>query len=144
MRRAVTALMLAAALAACRKHDVALSGTLEVHDAWVRADPDTGSTTAAYLRFVNGTNDALTIAGFTSDAARSVELHRSSTDNAGAVHMAMDSAVHLAPHGTLVMQPGAYHLMLIGVTRPLQPGDHARIVMHVSNGSIVSTMARVR
>ncbi len=34
--------------------------------------------------------------------------------------------------------------MLVGTTEPLKPGMMVRISMHVSNGAIVSSTARVR
>ena len=132
------------ALLGCRNRDLERARTFEVHDAWVRADPDTGTVTAGYLRFVNGTDDSVVVSRFASDAARSVELHRSWADSAGIMHMTPENAAHLAPHATLVMQPGGYHLMLIGTTRPLGAGQRVRITMRLSSGAIVSTMARIR
>lgn len=132
------------ALLGCRNRELERARTFEVHDAWVRADPDSGTTTAAYLRFVNGTDDSVVVSRFASDDARAVELHRSWTDSTGIMHMSLVNAAHLAPHGTLVMQPGGYHLMLIGTTHSLRAGQRVRITMRLSSGAIVSTMARVR
>jgi len=129
--------------AACHRDAPISATTFELHDAWVRATPDSGSTTAAYIRFVNGTGDTIWVSRFSSDDAHTVELHQSS-DVAGEMHMAMFDSLAVAPNHSVTMRPGGYHLMLIGTTHALNPGAMVRIVMHLSNGAVVSTSARVR
>lgn len=131
-------------LIGCKRETRLHATTFETHDAWVRSAPDTGSTTAAYIRFVNGSPDTVVVSHFESDAARVVELHQSSTDDAGESHMAMQNALVIAPNHSLAMKPGGYHLMLIGTTESLPAGKLVRIVMHLSNGSIIATSARVK
>ena len=136
--------VLASALAGCHRGTHQQATTFEMEDAWVRAAPDSGSTTAAYIRFVNGTADTVVVSHFSSEDARVVELHESSTDSVGESHMAMRDSLVIAPAHTLVMRPGGYHLMLIGTTHGLTPGKMIRVVMHLSNGAIVATSARVQ
>lgn len=131
-------------LTGCHRDRARSAVTFELHDAWVRAAPDSGSTTAAYMRLVNGTADTVVVSRFTSDDARVVELHQSSIDSASSAHMTMRDSLVIAPSHIVVMKPGAYHLMLIGTKRNLQPGAMVRIVMRLSNGAIVSTSARVK
>ena len=138
------ALMLAIPLVgACHREPPISPTTFELHDAWVRATPDSGSTTAGYVRFVNGTADTVWVSRFSSDDAKTVELHQSS-DVAGEAQMAMVDSLAVAPAHSVAMRPGGYHLMLIGTTHALVPGTMVRIVMHLSSGAVVSTSARVR
>ena len=58
---------------------VAADTPLVLHDAWVRALPPTGTTTAAYLTVENTGDAAQSVAGFRADGAASVELHRTVT-----------------------------------------------------------------
>jgi hypothetical protein len=118
--------------------------TFELRDAWVRAVPDSGATTAAYLEFDNGTTGPVTISHFTSSDARVVELHRSFTDAEGEAHMTMLDSLVVPAGQTVTLKPGGYHLMLIGTTHPLVAGKLARLVMRLSDGSVVSTSARVK
>lgn len=144
MRTALGIAIGALCLTACHRDRALTAVTFELHDAWVRAAPDSGSTTAAYMRLVNGTTDTVVVSHFTSDDARVVELHQSSIDSTGDAHMTMRDSLVIAPSHIVVMKPGGYHLMLIGTTRGLEPGGMVRIVMHLSNGAIVSTSARVK
>lgn len=118
--------------------------TFEMSDAWVRATPDSGATTAAYLEFDNGTASPVTVSHFTSGDAQVVELHRSFTDAEGESHMSMLDSLVIPPGQTVLLKPGGYHLMLIGTTHALVAGKLARLVMSVSDGSVVSTSARVK
>lgn len=118
--------------------------TFEMRDAWVRATADSGATTAAYLEFENGTASPVTVSHFTSSDARVVELHRSFTDAEGESHMSMQDSLVISPGQTVLLKPGGYHLMLIGTTHPLVAGKLARLVMRVSDESVVSTSARVK
>ena len=129
---------------ACRHDSRSVATSFELHDAWVRSDPDSGSTTAAYIRFVNGTADTVVVSDFSSDDARVVELHQTSIDANGETHMDKRDTLVIAPSHIVVMRPGGYHLMLIGTTHSLKPGAMVRIAMHLSNGAIVSTSARAK
>ncbi len=141
--RALALMFTLPGFAACHREAAISATTFELHDAWIRATPDSGSTTAAYIRFVNGTADTVWVSRFSSDDANRVELHQSS-DIAGEMHMTMHDSLAVAPNHTITMRPGGYHLMLIGVTHALVPGTMVRIVMHLSNGAVVSTSARVK
>ena len=144
-RMALTALGVGTIMVAgCGRSERTVATSFEVHDAWVRAAPDSGSTTAAYIRFVNGSPDTVAVSHFSSDDAREVELQESSVDSSGTAHMTMHDNLVIAPGHTVVMRPGGYHLMMIGTTRPLPAGKLVRIVMYLSNGSIISTSARVK
>lgn len=132
----------AVTFAACHREPSISATTFELHDAWARATPDPGSTTAAYIRFVNGTSDTVWVSHFSSDDAKVVELHRSS-DVSGEMRMSMFDSLAVAPNHSLTMRPGGFHLMLIGVTHPFVPGTMIRIVMHLSTGAVVSTSARI-
>ena len=144
-KRQFTAAGLASILAiACRSERVREPTTFEIHDAWARAVPDSGTATAEYMTFVNGTARRIRITGFSSDAARAVELHRTSIDANGESRMTMTDSISIAPGDTLAMKPGGYHLMLIGTKQPLRPGTMTRTVMHLSDGSILSTSVKVR
>lgn len=137
------ALALALPVAACHREPSLQTTTFDVQDAWARATPDSGSTTAAYIRLVNGSAEPVTVSRFSSDAAQIVELHESSVAT-GEAEMHMRDSLAIAPDHEVAMKPGGFHLMLIGTTRPLVAGKMIRIVMHLSNGTIMATSARVK
>jgi copper(I)-binding protein len=94
---------------------------VSVAEAWTA--PNLG-VTAVYLTIDNGGEDDRLV-GAATDVAGAASLMGG---EAGLTHAASDDAgtepVGLAlPEGTTVLEPGARHLMLEGVTGELQPGD---------------------
>lgn len=131
-------------LLACGKPAPKLPPGVTVSDAWVRATPDTGVTTAVYLTLNNGFPKPITVSGFASDVARTVELHESMTDAHMMSHMRPVPSLRLPADSSVTLQPNGLHLMLIGTTRPLKAGELIRLVMRLSNGSIIMSSAVVR
>lgn len=143
-RYAAACAVLGAISVGCHREPKISATSFELHDAWARAIPDSGATTAAYVRLVNGTPDTVVVSRFTSDDAQTVELHETSIDKAGEATMEMRDSLIIAPSHIVVMRPGGYHLMMIGTKHPFVPGTMVRIVMHLSNGSIATTSAKVK
>jgi len=123
--RASLLLSLAFALTA----QIACAATMSVQNAWIPAPPPGATTAVAYGKLINGgpTSDRFT--GAHSPVAGSMEIHQMSTAGGvmrmrpvhGGIAMGAGAAVRIAP--------GGYHLMLIGLKRPLKAGDHVKIVL---------------
>jgi hypothetical protein len=46
--------------------------------------------------------------------------------------------------GRQALKPGAYHIMLIGLNRPLQPGDEVELTLNFMHAGAVKIKAPVR
>ena len=83
------------------------------------------TTGAAYLVSLenNGkTPDKLVQA--TTTVCASVEMHSMTVDTQGVMRMRQVDGIALAPNASVKMAPGSgYHLMLVGLKRPLKDGD---------------------
>jgi len=106
----------------------AVAGGLEIKDAYVREMPPGQTVSAAFMRLHNTTKQPIALVAATSDAADQTELHGHSH---GAGGMRMQKVVRLEiPAGAQqALQPGGYHLMLIGLKRPLKAGDKVGITL---------------
>jgi copper(I)-binding protein len=69
--------------------------------------------TSGYGTLRNGTGGALTVATFASPAFRDVTLHET-RDVDGMARMVEVENLTLAPGEALQLEPGGYHLMLMG------------------------------
>lgn len=84
-----------------------------------------------------------------SPAAKAVELHRSlrvpamGGEMSGMQMLPAPTAV-FPPHGTLRLLPGAAHLMLLGLRRPLRPGDHLLVRLRFAHAGILEVIVPVR
>lgn len=116
-----------------------------VTDAWVRATVGHQTTTGVFLRITDAQGGRLISAQ--SPAAAKIEIHEMSMEND---HMKMRAIATLdLPAGkTVTLQPGSYHLMLIGLQRTIKAGDILPLTLVVEHQNKqrkqVSVSAEVR
>ncbi len=87
---------------------------VEIHHPWVRAMPPTSRVTAVYGTFRNLTDQEERLLAIESPIAEQGELHQTQMKNEMA-HMVPLSHLAIPPQSELVLQPGAYHGMLMGL-----------------------------
>jgi len=113
-----------------------------VKDAWVRATPGAAKVSAGYAVIVNdGKSDDVLLAVRTPLAGMA-QLHASAAADGV---MRMESVDELVvPAGMeVVLQPGDYHLMFMGLRKPLQVGDDIPLTFSFKNQGDVTVSARV-
>ena len=87
-----------------------------------RARPaEQGMNSAIYMQIQNGPS-ADSLIGASSDAARVVQLHRTTIDPDGKTSMKQQDRIDLSPGQNLELEPGGYHIMLIDLNQPLIVG----------------------
>jgi hypothetical protein len=98
----------------------AQTGQLEIEHAWARATPGKTTTGAAYLTIRSPTADRLVAAS--TPAAAKAELH--SMEMSGMVmKMRPVAGVDLPAGQPVSLAPGGFHVMLIGLKKPLRAGQ---------------------
>ena len=111
--------------------------------AWARAVADSAGTTAAYMVLRNVGDAPGRLVGLRSEAARDVQLHRTTIDDSGLARMTEIDALDIPAGGSVVLEPGGYHLMLVGAG-PLAAGDTVRITLDLEGSAPVEIEAEVR
>ncbi len=95
-------------------------------EAWVRATVPGQNTAAAYVRLRS--TEAARLLGIRTPAAARGEIHEMSMEN-GIMKMRRIPTLAL-PAGRLVeLKPGAHHLMLMNVAKPLKTGDKIALTL---------------
>ncbi|ARC88185.1 copper chaperone PCu(A)C [Rhodovulum sp. MB263] len=102
----------------------AMAGDIVVEGAYARVSSPMAQSGAAFMTLVNnGAEDDRLIAA-SSDAAERVELHTHVSDANGVMRMIeVEEGFPLPAHGRHELRRGGDHVMLLGLTRPLNPGD---------------------
>lgn len=139
--RLLPALVLA--LAACGGGAGTATGDLTVTDAWARASTGMGMAGAAYLTIANGTGTDDTLLAVRTDAARSPEIHET-TSSGGMMGMQKVDRVPVPAGKTVRLEPGGLHVMLIGLTGELVPGSTIELVLVFETAGEVTVTAEVR
>lgn len=96
---------------------------------WVRAVPPSARMSAAYMVLENRGDDRERLLGASSDIATTIELHHVRGEG-GMMLMYPVEAIVLPAGERLELKPGGYHIMLIGLTRPLLDSDAVSLTLH--------------
>ena len=106
-----------------------------VHDAWTRESPMIDLAGAVFMVIDNTTTQDDALIGANSSAATVVELHRSSMADDGQMSMTPVDFVPVPAGGTAVLEPGGYHVMLIGLVEPLEVGASIDVTLTFERAS---------
>jgi copper(I)-binding protein len=105
----------------------------QVEGAWIRMPPAGLPMMAGYARISNPCKGPLAIVGARSAAFADTSLHETRVEN-GMSRMRATPALRLAPGGSAVLEPGGFHLMLMGPVKPLHAGDRVAIEFTLEDG----------
>jgi len=106
-----------------------------VAGAWARATTSDALSGAIYCELHNPTNHAQELLGASAADCDHCELHVHRTDAEGVMHMSQVDHLEVPAGGTLLLQPGAIHLMLLGLAHGLTQGQSVQVVLHLSDGT---------
>jgi copper(I)-binding protein len=116
-------------------------GNLSIDDVWARTGQP-GQVSAAYFEVKNkGAADKIVSAN--CDCAKSTELHNVKMID-GAMKMYQVQAMEIPADGELKLKPGSYHIMLIGLNRPLVAGETLPIKVKFEKAGEVTLQAKVK
>ncbi len=116
---------------------------IQVEDAWVRAVAGPDVNTAAYMTLRNAGNAPDRLTGARSEIARMTGLHRTTIDEDGLARMGEVDGLDLPAGGTAQLEPGGFHVMLMGVGS-LVEGDTVEITLLLETAGPVAVLAEVR
>ena len=121
----------------------AADGKIVVSDPYIRLAPPRAPAIAAYMVIKNpGLTDRRLVKA-ASPIAKSVELHEHRNEN-NVMRMREVRSIVIKAGEQTELRPGGYHLMLIGVDKPLKEGENVVITLRFDDGSIKEIAARVR
>lgn len=143
-------LLVAAALglAGCASADTGTTAASEadsvtITDAWVKA-ADSGMS-AAFGELENAGDSDAVIVSITSDASSMMELHEVVDDGSGSMVMQeKDGGFVIPAGGSLTLEPGGFHFMLMDLTAPLVAGEEATFTVAFEDGSTMDFTAPVK
>jgi copper(I)-binding protein len=124
LRQVLVTVLAAFALGTAAAHGASV-GDVEITHPFATPSLPGSSVGAAYFATLENTGtkpDRLLHAA--TPRAASVELHTMSIDAQGVMRMREVDAIEIAPKAAIWMRPGmGYHLMLVGLKRPLKEGE---------------------
>jgi len=113
---------------------------MQITDPWVKATDEGMSATFGVLE--NTSTEDLTVVSATSPSVTTVELHETVENEAGEMIMRPKAGGFTIPAGaTFALEPGANHIMLMGLTEPILAGDELTFTLTFSDDSTLEFTA---
>ena len=114
-----------------------------VKEAWIRGIPPSAKTTAAFMTIQNIGSVEMIIKSAASEIAEIVQIH--TMEQVGEVMKMKElSELRIPANGQTILAPKGFHIMLIGLLRPISEGEVIPLSLNLSDGSIVNVDSVVR
>ena len=114
-----------------------------VGDPWSRASIGTARPGVVYMTIRNTGDTEMTLTGLRTEVAAMPQVHRTATDTSGVSSMSAAGNIEIAPAGTVALEPGGLHAMLMKLTRPLIEGESYSLILIFGDGSEVAVTVPV-
>jgi periplasmic copper chaperone A len=122
----------------------AATGALTVEGAWARPSTGADRAGAAYLVIHNGSAADDALVGASSPVATTVEIHETTAGDSGMMAMHPVERIPIPAGGSVELKPGGYHIMLIGLTAPLEVGAEIAITLMFASAAPITVQAEVK
>ncbi|MFV0309168.1 MAG: copper chaperone PCu(A)C [Desertimonas sp.] len=118
---------------------------LTVSDAWSRQPAEGQSMGVVYATLENEGDETIQLVAASTPVAQSVELHRTEMDDDGQMTMAEEpDGFEIPAGGTLVLEPGGNHLMLMDIDPATFPDDVVEVTLEFDGADPITVEAEVR
>ncbi len=104
----------------------------------------TGPVSAAYMTIENTGNASDRLMSATGDIAEKIEVHETKSKDGMMVMQEVKEGIEIPAGGSVLLKPGGYHIMLIGVKRELNVGDTFKLTLKFQSGKEMPVEVTVR
>jgi len=109
--------------------------------AWARATPPSAKVGAAFVTVHSMNGDRLI--GVASPVAKRVEIHTHIEENGVMKMIHVKEGVDIPKSGMVMLKPGGFHVMLMGLKGPLVEGTLFPITLTFDQAGDIDVMAKV-
>jgi copper(I)-binding protein len=103
-----------------------------------------GGTGAVFMTLVNKGKEANRLTAAQTDVAEVVEIHETQMEGDVMKMQLLPDGLEIPAEGEVVLKPGGYHLMLIGLKQDLNVGDRLTVLLEFEKGDSITVDAEVR
>ena len=117
--------------------------SINVRDAWIIAAPPNARVIAGYMTIENKSSKSRTLIGVASGQFKRIEIHRTEM-HGDVMSMVPQVKLEIPAEGAISLQPGSYHLMLIGPEHVPKEGERVNLKLQFENGQTMHIYSPVR
>ena len=117
---------------------------IRIEDPYVRLSRPTSKSGAVFMTLQNGAAEDDRLVSVTTDVAERAELHTHTVDANGVMRMGkVTEGFPVAGMAMHSLDRGGDHIMLLGLTRPLQQGDTVTLTLTFERGGDITVTVPV-
>lgn len=120
----------------------ATADQIQVSAPQIRLMPPNAKVTAAFMVIKNDGNKSIRLVSAESSANKTTEIH-AHLNEGGMLRMRQVPFIELKAKEEVALQPGGFHIMMIGLKSPLREGELIPINLIFDDGSSQQVNARV-
>ncbi|RFA29065.1 hypothetical protein CAI21_11515 [Alkalilimnicola ehrlichii] len=117
--------------------------SIQVSDPFARATPPGMENSAAYMTLRNPSDETFALVAAESTIAQTVELHTHLHED-GVMKMRKVEEIIVPAGDEIGLEPGGYHIMLLGLEHALAAGDDVPLTLIFNDGSRLDVTAEAR
>jgi hypothetical protein len=108
---------------------------ITIEDPWVRATKGTEdpSMTAAFMVIDNDGSEDVTLVGASSPVSDMVQLHEMAMVDGVMGMQEVDGGIVITAGRGKLLEPGGFHIMMMGLDTELAPGDEVELTLEFSD-----------
>lgn len=110
---------------------------VQASDGWVKAATAADGMTAVFVTLENVTDQAVEITSVSTDMSDAAELHEMVEQDGAMVMQQASNGLSISPGGTLQLEPGGYHVMVMGLQQDVLAGETHQVTLVLGNGDHV-------
>lgn len=127
---------------------MAMMGTGEASGAGMSEGQESGQpmagTGAVFMRLVNKGGEPDRLVSGVTDVAQAVEIHETVIEADVMKMQMLADGLEVPAGGEVLLKPGSYHVMLIGIQRDLKVGDTFRLDLQFEKTGSITVNPEVR
>ncbi|WP_299566731.1 copper chaperone PCu(A)C [uncultured Sulfitobacter sp.] len=108
---------------------------ISVENPWARASIGMSRPGGAYLTIRNDGKDTVSLVGLRAEISGMASVHETRTNSDGVSSMTPAEDIAIPAGGTVALEPGGYHAMLMQLQSPLVEGETFPLTLLFSDGT---------
>ena len=118
--------------------------SIVVEQPWARATPGGAKNGAVYMTLDNKSGTADRLTGASSDVADKLQIHEMKVENGVMKMREITGGLPIPASGSVVLKPGSYHVMLVGLKKPLTVGEKLSLTLTFEKAGNISVTVPVQ
>jgi periplasmic copper chaperone A len=118
--------------------------SIAVEQPYARATPAGALTGAVYMTLDNKSHVADRLTGASSDVADKLQIHEMTMVNGVMQMRELSGGLPVPADGSVALKPGSYHVMLIGLRKPLKAGETFPLTLSFEKAGNISVTVPIQ